>query len=61
MTQRKFLLGRLVIVIVVTTLNLYYTGPVATFVRLNIPNFRIFRGGGALSLFFVLKLFFEQI
>ena len=30
--QRKFQLGRLVIVIVVTPLNLYYTRPVATFV-----------------------------
>ena len=32
MIQRNFQLGRLVIVIVVTSLNLYYTGPGATFV-----------------------------
>ena len=43
MIQRKFQLGRLVInFMVVTPLNLYYTGPVATFVWINMQNFRNF-------------------
>ena len=41
MIQRKSQLGRLVIVIVVTPLNLYH-GTVATFVWINMQNFRNF-------------------
>ena len=40
MIQRKFQLGMLVIVIVVTLLNLYHTGPGATFVWISMQIFR---------------------
>ena len=56
--QKQFQLGRLVIVIGVTTLNLSYGEPVATFVRINMQHFRNVL---PLSFIFLLKPFFEQI